>query len=70
MSLILGLQAALWPPLLSHQATFCMARPGPWVLGKKHPVLVPELWLEMKRGALAKPAGWSGDIPKPTIPML
>lgn len=48
-SLILGPQASLWPLPLCHQATFCVARPGPCVLGKKHPVLVSELRLEMQR---------------------
>ena len=48
-SVILGPQAALWPLPLCHQATFYVARPGPCVLGKKHPVLVSELRLEMQR---------------------
>lgn len=48
-SLTLGPREASWSPPLSHQATFCVARPGPWVLGKKQPMLGPEL--EIQRGA-------------------
>lgn len=39
---------------------FHVARPGLRVLEKKHPVLDPELGLEMLGGALAEPTGWKG----------
>lgn len=37
-----------------------MAKPGPWVLEKKHQVLGPELGVEMQGGVLAELAGWKG----------
>lgn len=57
LSLTLGPQAALWPPPLSHQATFHVAKPGPWVLEKKQPALGPEPGVEMRRGVLAEHSG-------------
>lgn len=65
--LALRLQAALWHPPLSYQASFPVARPGPWVLGSTQ--CWAELRVEMQREVLAEP-GWRGCALKPAIPTL